>query len=261
MVSLRNVTLRLGNIDVLSNVSVDFPEGRSTVVVGPSGCGKSTLLKIAAGILIPDEGEVFWNDRPVNRVGRREMMEMRRTNGFVFQDAALWANKTLGENLTLPLRVHDPRMSQDRMDGIVARACRELGFDHPLGSRPAQLSIGEQKIVSFLRAVIGEPALLFVDEPTASVDHTVEDRMLAVIKRMKEKGTTMIVVTHSSKLASLVADHVVVMRSGVVLESGPTADVVRTRKPEVLEILSEILTQAATYDRDLLDLLGEQGQE
>jgi phospholipid/cholesterol/gamma-HCH transport system ATP-binding protein len=257
VVSLRGVTLRLGNLDVLQNVSVDFPAKRSTVVVGPSGCGKSTLLKVAAGILLPDEGEVLWNGRPLHRLGRREMMDLRRDTGFVFQDAALWANKSLAENLILPLKVHHPLLSAPETAAIVESSCRELGFDDPLSSRPAELSVGEQKIVSFLRAVVSDPSLLFVDDPTASVDHAVVDRMLAAIKRMKDAGVTLIVATHSSKLASLVADYVVVLKGGKLLEAGPTAEVVRSSRRDVLEILSEILAEAAVYDRDLLDLLGQ----
>jgi phospholipid/cholesterol/gamma-HCH transport system ATP-binding protein len=255
-VSLRHVTLRLGGLAVLEDVSVDFPAGRSTVVVGPSGCGKSTLLKVAAGIVLPDEGEVLWSGRSLQRLGNREMMELRGANGFVFQDAALWANKTVAENLALPLRVHKPGLSARESAALVDRALREVGYDDPLSSRPAQLSIGEQKVVSFARALVADPTLLFIDEPTASVDHEMVDRMLASIRRLKERGTTMVVVTHSSKLASLVADHVVVLKAGAVLEAGPTASVVRSSNREALAILSEILTEAAVYDSDLLDLLG-----
>jgi ABC-type lipoprotein export system ATPase subunit len=256
MVSLRNVTLRLGSQVVLHDISVEIPAGRSTVVVGPSGCGKSMLLKVAAGIIVPDEGEVLWNGRPLERMSRRELQELRRTNGFVFQDAALWENQTLAENLALPLRVHEPAPAPAEIERIMERLCGELGFRDPLSSRPAQLSIGEQKVVSFMRALVRSPTLLFVDDPTASVDHAAAARMLAVIKRYREAGTTLVVVTQSPQLASMVADHVVVLRGGELLIAGPTADVVRTRRPEVLEILSEILTEAATYDRDLLDLLG-----
>jgi len=196
-ISLRSVTVRLGSLDVLSDVSVDFPASSSTVVVGPSGSGKSTLLKVAAGIILPDEGEVLWDDRPFHRLPRRELAELRRLNGFAFQDAALWANKSLEENLALPLRVQMPRLSAQAIQDTLTRCCRELGFQDSLSSRPAQLSTGELKIVSFMRAVIGNPSLLFVDEPTASIDHEVADRMLGVIRRLKEAGTTLIVVTHS----------------------------------------------------------------
>jgi phospholipid/cholesterol/gamma-HCH transport system ATP-binding protein len=258
IVSLHNVTVRLGSLEVLRDVSVDFPAGRNTVVVGPSGCGKTTLLKIAAGILVPDEGEVLWGGRPLERLGRRELAERRSRHGFIFQDAALWANKTLAENLALPLQVGNPRVSPGEVSAAIVRACRELGFGDSLTSRPAQLSIGEQKIVSFVRGTIAEPSLLFIDEPTASVDHAIVDRMLAVIKRLKGAGSTMLVVTHDAKLASLVADSVVVLKGGVLLEAGATSEVIRTSRREVREILSEILAEAAVYDSDLLDLLGQQ---
>jgi phospholipid/cholesterol/gamma-HCH transport system ATP-binding protein len=257
IVSLRDVTVRLGELEVLKRVSVDFPAGRSTVVVGASGCGKSVLLKVAAGIIVPDEGEVAWSGRALQRMSSREIAALRGHNGFVFQDAALWANKSIAENLALPLRVQNPRIPADKLRSLLERACEELGFTDPLDSRPAQLSTGEQKLVSFMRATIGNPSLLFIDEPTASVDHAGADRMLAVIRRLKDAGSTMIVVTQSSKLASMVAESVVVLKDGSLLVAGPTAEVIRSSRRDVLEILSEILTEAAVYDSDLLDLLGQ----
>ena len=257
-VRIQGATKRFRDVLALKEVSLTVEQGEVVLIIGPSGSGKSTLLKVAAGILLPDEGEVLWDDRPLQRLGRRELLELRKRNGFVFQDAALWANKSLAENLSLPLQLHDPRLAPRDRSAVIERACRELGFDDPLSSRPAQLSTGEQKIVSFIRAVIGSPSLLFIDDPTASVDHAVVDRMLAVIKRLKDARCTMLVVTQSSKLASLVADHVVVLKAGALLEAGPTAQVVRSRNRDVLAIIAEILTEAAVYDSDLLDLLGQQ---
>ena len=123
--------------------------------------------------------------------------------------------------------------------------------------RPPQISTGERKVVAFLRAIIGEPRLLFLDEPTGSIDHSVAERMVRIIQELKEKGTTLVVVTHSSKLASLIADRVVVLKEGKLLAAGETRDVVRTHDASVREILAEILDEAATYDTDILDLLSE----
>ena len=121
--------------------------------------------------------------------------------------------------------------------------------------RPAQLSMGEQKIVSFLRALITEPSVLFLDEPTTSVDHASAEKMIAMIREFKTGGGSIVAVTHDAKLASLIADNLVLVKDGWILADGPFAKVVRSRDRDAVAILSEVLSQAATYDLDILELL------
>jgi energy-coupling factor transporter ATP-binding protein EcfA2 len=130
------------------------------------------------------------------------------------------------------------------------------GLESSEDLRPAQLSTGEAKIASFLRAVILEPALLFLDEPTPSIDHAALEKMMAMIREMKQRGCTIISVTHDAHLASMLANDLVVLKQGRVLAAADLSSVRRSRDPEVMEILSQVLSDAAAYDTDLLDLLG-----
>jgi phospholipid/cholesterol/gamma-HCH transport system ATP-binding protein len=256
LIELAGVMMRTEDYVILDGVSVSFPAGKSTVVMGPSGCGKSTLLKIAAGITVPDSGEVLVQGKALARFPKRRLQEFRAASCFMFQDAALWANKTIYENLALPLQVHRPELPasqvRERVHGLLAR----LGLDGSADHRPAQMSMGEAKAASFLRAVILEPSLLFLDEPTPSIDHELLEKMMDMIRELKDQGCTIIAVTHDAHLTSMIASHLVVLKEGRVLEAGDMDTVRRSRNREVMAILSRVLSEAATYDSDLLDLLG-----
>jgi phospholipid/cholesterol/gamma-HCH transport system ATP-binding protein len=256
LLELKNIVLASQDYVVLEGVSVSFAKGASSVIMGPSGCGKSTLLKVAAGICVPDSGEVLLEGRSLERLGAARLREWRRSSGFMFQDAALWANKTIFENLALPLQFHYPSMSPAAVRERVRASLARGGLEGSLELRPAQLSMGEAKIASFLRAVILEPDLLFLDEPTTSIDHAAQEKMMAMIREMKQRGCTIIGVTHDAHLASMLANDLVVLKEGRVLAAADLATLRRSRDREVAEILSQVLSEAAAYDTDLLDLLG-----
>jgi phospholipid/cholesterol/gamma-HCH transport system ATP-binding protein len=256
LLELKEVVLASQDYVVLDRASVRFARGASSVIMGPSGCGKSTLLKVAAGVLLPDSGEVLLEGRPLHRLSEARLLEWRRCTGFMFQDAALWANKTIFENLALPLQFHFPSLPAAEVRRRVRSSLERGGLESSEDLRPAQLSMGEAKIASFLRAVILEPALLFLDEPTPSIDHASLERMLAIIREMKQRGCTIISVTHDAHLTSMLANDLVVLKQGRVLAAADLSSLRRSRDPEVSAILSQVLSDAAAYDTDLLDLLG-----
>ncbi len=255
IVSMEQVRLTLGGFEALRGISLSFPEGKSTVIMGPSGSGKSTLLKVAAGLVPPDEGVVQFHGRDVFQMSERAVLAMRRHCGFVFQDGALWENKTLFENLALPLQVHFSHLPTAERSRKVARALERVGLEQAASERPAALSGGEKKIASFLRALITEPAVLFMDEPTLSIDHAMSEHIHQIIRDLKSRGTTVIAVTHDAQLTSTLADRLVVMDAGTVIADGDFDEVKRSRHARVRAILSEVLKDIASYDTDLLQLL------
>ena len=183
------------------------------------------------------------------------MLQFRRTSGFMFQDAALWENKTVFENLALPIQLHFPRRGSGEIENRIRELLRPMNLLDSLHLRPAALSEGERKIVSFLRAIVLEPAILFLDDPTPSIDYQLLEKMLQMIKALKERGCTIIAVTHDAHLTAMIANHLVVLKDGRVLEAAATADIRRSTNREVIEILSQVLSEAAAYDTDILDLL------
>jgi ABC-type transporter Mla maintaining outer membrane lipid asymmetry ATPase subunit MlaF len=260
MISLQDVSVHLGDREVLRGVDVLFPPGQSTVIMGPSGSGKSTLLKIAAGLIPPDAGKVFFRGRDMFLLSEAEMRELRKASGFVFQDGALWENKTLMENLALPLEVHYPELRPGEVRRRVVRALERGGLAESAHQRPAGLAGGEKKIASLLRALITEPSILFMDEPTLSIDHTMEEKVQRMISDLKARGCAIIAVTHDPRLTSTLADRLVIMDGGAVREAGDFDTVKRSRDPRTREILSEVLGEISSYDTDLLALLDADGE-
>jgi ABC-type transporter Mla maintaining outer membrane lipid asymmetry ATPase subunit MlaF len=260
-ITLRDVSLTLGDYEALRGITVAFPEGRSTVIMGPSGCGKSTLLKVAAGLIPPDAGKVLLRGQDIFLLSEKGIRELRKSNGFVFQDGALWENKTLFENLALPLEVHFPELPRTDIAKRVARALERVGLEESAGQRPAALSGGERKIASFLRALVTEPSLVFLDEPTLSIDFTMTEKISHMIHDLKARGSTIIAVTHDPQLTATLADRLVVMDAGKILVTGEFDEVKRTRDARARAILSQVLGEIASYDTDLLALLGRDPED
>lgn len=234
---LTNISLSLDETAVLKDISLDIPEGKTTIFMGPSGCGKSTLLKIASGLIIPDEGDIFLGDKELNEMTPYEMKQFRKSNGFVFQDAALWANKSIYQNLELPLRYHFPDITTKKINEKINYLCEEIGFHDELYMRPAQISAGEQKMISFVRALITDPSIIFMDEPTASVDPSTTQRMLKMIARQKQEGKTIIWVTHEPQIATTYGDTIVLLKNGCLVASGTRYELMEMDIPEVKHIL------------------------
>jgi ABC-type multidrug transport system ATPase subunit len=240
---------------ILDDVSVSFPRNECTVIMGATGSGKSTLLKLAAGLVVPDSGSTEILGVDPARASDREMEQLRAKNGFVFQDAALWQNLTLRQNLELPIRFHHPEISQQDVDHRLGRLTAEVQATRRLDLRPAQVSVGEQKIISFLRAIVNRPEVLFLDEPTSSIDNERVALILRVLKRLKEEGTTFIAVTHDAHLVSQIADRIVILEEGGVLATGTLGEVARSGNPRIERVLTDVLSETATYDGDILELL------
>ena len=257
LIELQSVTVHAKEYISLDEVSVAFPANRSTVIMGPSGSGKSMLLKVAAALIPPDNGRVLMHGKNLQRLGQKDLLEFRRSSGFMFQDAALWENKTIFENLALPIQLHYPRRSAEEIEKRVHELLNTMNLIDSLALRPASLSEGEQKIVSFLRAIVLDPQVLFLDEPTTSIDYQLVEKMLRMIKALDEKGCTIIAVTHDAHLTAMIANHLVVLKDGRVLEAAETAKIRQSTNREVIEIISQVLSEAATYDTDILDLLEE----
>ncbi len=254
-IQLENIEVMRDGEKVLHDIDLAIEREKTTVVMGPSGCGKSILLKIAALIFPPDGGTVYLNGRNMQRVPDKELIEFRKNNGFVFQDAALWANKTVFQNVSLPLEFHYPMLSQEEIKTKIERTLHEVGYRDSLYHRPAALSAGERQLISFARALIIGPSYLFMDSPTMSLDHENVGIIIQRIKSLKKENRTMIISTNNATITSLVADNIVVMKEGTVLMADTFDTVVRSRDPAVQMILSDVLSKTSTYDDDILDLL------
>ncbi|MDR0290550.1 MAG: ATP-binding cassette domain-containing protein [Treponema sp.] len=216
IIEMNNVCFSAQGHKLVNNVSFNFEEGMATALVGPSGGGKSTVLKLAAGLFPPDEGEVLFRGKDIARMGRQENLLFRREAAVVFQDSALWANQTLFQILELPLQVHFPSMSKDEREKRIESVVAEVGYKRELGIRPDQLSMGEQKLIAFARALICRPRLLFLDEWTESLDQNSSDRLVGMVKVLKADGVSIILVSHNMPIIRDLADIAVMILGGQI---------------------------------------------
>lgn len=253
--SVRGISVTADGEQILDELSIDFPAHACTVIMGPSGSGKSTLLKTAAGLQVPDNGEVSILGTNITSAHERDVERLRSRNGFVFQDDALWQNLSLRQNLTIPVTYNFPDVTPDEVAARIDLLLGELGATKNLDVRPANVSAGERKIISFARALVTGPELVFLDEPTTSVDGERTDLMIRKLRELKERRITLIAVTHNAKIASQLADYVVVLKAGRVLRFGSLKEISRSNEPEVERILTDVLSETATYDGDILELL------
>lgn len=220
IVELREVSALRGGFEALRGVSLSFPEGAATFIMGSAGSGKSVLLKTAAGIRLPSGGEVLYKGKSLARMSAREEAAFRKGSGFVFQDAALWANQSLFENLSLPARLHEGSWGKPEVERAVRRAAELVGYAEDLGVRPAELSSGERRLIGLARALVLDPPLVFMDDPMAELDEEAAERVLGILAALKERGRSLVVVSSSSECVSRFADRVVALKDGQALASG-----------------------------------------
>jgi phospholipid/cholesterol/gamma-HCH transport system ATP-binding protein len=220
IVELCDVRVSRGSYEILRGVSLAVAEGECLVLVGPAGSGKSVLLKVAAGIIVPDSGEVRFRGKPQAKMSKAEEGDFRRRIGFVFQDAALWSNQNLFDNLALPVRVHRHAATKREIEAAVFRAAEAVGYDVDLKLRPSELSSGERRLVGLARALVLDPEVLFVDEPTASLDEEAAERVLDVLEALKARGKCVVAVSSGSGFASRFADKLGYLRAGQILALG-----------------------------------------
>ncbi|MDR1587472.1 MAG: ATP-binding cassette domain-containing protein [Treponema sp.] len=216
LIRLNNVSFTGQNVRIIQKISLEIDEGKTTALVGASGCGKSTLLKLCAGLLLPTSGEVYYRGKSMSTMNRQQTMEFRRESAFVFQDSALWANQTLYQSLELPLKMHRPELSDEQRREHIQKVMSEVGYRRDLQIRPSALSMGEQKLIGFARAIMCSPTLLFLDEWTESLDDSAANRLVSLVKRRQVDNNTIVLISHNPGIIKSLAQIVIVIVGGYV---------------------------------------------
>jgi putative ABC transport system ATP-binding protein len=200
----------------LREVSLTVDLGEFVAVMGPSGCGKSTLLNLLAGFDRPTAGEVWCDGERIDAWSEARLARMRRRKvGFVFQFFNLMPTLTVGENVELPLRLVGRRRSTARL--VSGELLGELGLFDKRTTAPHLLSGGEQQRVALARAIANDPAVLLADEPTGNLDSAAARDVLGLLRRTRDRGQTLLVVTHDARVAAA-ADRVLSMRDGRLVD-------------------------------------------
>lgn len=250
MVDIRSVHKSFGPLDVLKGIDLQVRTGEVTVVLGPSGSGKSTLLRTINHLEKVDRGAISVDGALIgyrrsgdklHELPEREVLKQRTRIGFVFQNFNLFPHLTVLENV-IEAPVAALKRPREQAVATARRLLQRVGLADKADAYPRQLSGGQQQRVAIARALALEPKLLLFDEPTSALDPELVGEVLDVIKDLAHQGTTMIVVTHEIGFAREVADTVVFMDDGRIVEQGPPAEVLdRPRHERTRAFLSKVL--------------------
>ena len=220
ILKVNHLSKRFDGNGVLKDVSLSLDEGEVIVIVGPSGCGKSTLLRCINGLERPDGGEILLDGSRID--DGADLVQVRRQIGMVFQSYDLFPHMDVMGNLTLgPVQaLKRPRLE---VEAEAEKALERVGLADKAKALPRQLSGGQKQRVALVRAMLMHPRLLLLDEITAALDPEMVREVLNVVLDLARDGMTMLIVTHEMRFAEAVADRVVFLEGGVVLEEAPPA--------------------------------------
>lgn len=249
MVEIKHIKKSFGKLEVLKDVSLNVDDGQVVVILGPSGSGKTTLLRCLNFLEYADSGEITIGDSRVElqKAKKKQINSLRKKTGFVFQSYNLFANKTALGNVMEGL-VTARKIPKKEAEKIAAEALDWVGLSDRYNYYPSQLSGGQQQRVGIARAIALNPEVILFDEPTSALDPELVGEILDLIKKVAEKGITMIVVTHEISFAQDVADKVVFMDGGVIVEEGKPNDIfVHPKEERTRQFLSRFVSLEPMY--------------
>ncbi|MCB5238607.1 amino acid ABC transporter ATP-binding protein [Niallia circulans] len=226
MISVTNLKKRFGENIVLDGVDLHVNRGEVLAIIGPSGSGKSTLLRCLNLLEMPDEGIIHIGDTKVDvqKIGRKDIHQIRQETAMVFQNYNLFKNKTALQNVTESLIVAK-KMNKQEAEKLGKELLVKVGLEDKFHQYPATLSGGQQQRVGIARALAVKPYAILFDEPTSALDPEWVSEVLQVIKDIAQQNTTMVIVTHEMKFAEEVADRVIFMADGNIVEENEPREI------------------------------------
>lgn len=222
MIKVKGLKKKFNELTVLDGIDIVVERGQVLAIIGPSGSGKSTFLRCLNFLEQPDAGLIEIGEATLNAktYTNKEVQQLRQQTAMVFQNYNLFRNKTVLQNVTEALIV-TKKMPKEEAEAIGLALLTKVGLKEKAGNYPSTLSGGQQQRVSIARALAVNPHAILFDEPTSSLDPELVAEVLQVIKSIADQQTTMIIVTHEMDFAREVADHVIFMADGNIVEQGP----------------------------------------
>ena len=234
VIEIRDLVKRFGDLTVLNGINVKIPRGKITVIMGGSGCGKTTFLRHLIALHQPTSGEILVDGKNTVGLNEKDMNEVRRKFGMLFQGSALFNSMTVGENVAVPLKEHTD-LSREIIRIIVRVKLELVGLTGFEDFMPHQISGGMKKRVALARAIALDPKIVFYDEPGAGLDPITASMIDRLILDLSKKlNITSVVVSHEMKSAFRIADQIIVLHKGKVLQVG-TADEIKNSKDSYVQ--------------------------
>lgn len=239
VLEMQNIRKSFGDVSVLRDISLTVKKGEVVAIIGPSGSGKSTLLRCATTLEKIDGGTIAICGRALASnvngkeifAGKKDLVEIRSMFGLVFQNFHLFPHFSVRRNITESL-IHVRKVPKAEANAVADRLLAKMGLSEKADAYPCQLSGGQQQRVSIARALAINPQILFFDEPTSALDPELTGEILKVIRELAEEKMTMVIVTHEMNFAREVADRVIFMADGVIVEEGPAFDLINNPREE-----------------------------
>ncbi len=243
LLRLENIHKNFGDLEVLKGIDLTLEKGKKVAVIGPSGCGKSTLLRCINYMEIPSsghvymEGELFGERKIENTFGKlssKELAKQRSQIGMVFQSFNLWPHLTAINNVALGPTVVNQMPKNDAYE-LAKSMIEKVHLTPKINEYPERLSGGQQQRVAIARALAQQPKLMLFDEPTSALDPELIGEVLNVIQELASEGRSMVLVTHEINFARELADHIIFLHDGIIIEEGPPSEVIDNPKNERLK--------------------------
>ena len=235
LLKVENLYKSFGDIEVLHNINFEINKGDIVVIIGPSGSGKSTFLRCLNFLEKPTNGKILLNEKEM-----KDNLELHKKIGMVFQSFNLFSNLTVLENITLaPIKTK--QLSEKEAQNEAMKLLRMIGLEDKKDVYPDNLSEGQKQRVAIIRSLIMNPEIMLFDEPTSALDPEMIEEVLTLMKEVAQKGMTMVIVTHELDFANDIANKVVFMDEGKIVETGTPTEIFKNPKTERLkEFLSKI---------------------
>lgn len=238
IIEVKDLHKSFGSFVVHRGINLVIPKSAITVIVGPSGTGKSVLLKQLMGLLKPDRGEIIVEGVDITKIDKRQLVDIRKKFGMLFQNGALFDSMTVYENVAFPLREHT-KYKESKIKEIVFEKLRLVGLKDVENKMPAELSGGMRKRVGLARAIALEPDIILYDEPTTGLDPIMRDVVDNLIyDTQKELKITSVVISHDIDSVFKIADYVAMIYNGIIVFSGPLHEFKESDDPYVRQFLT-----------------------
>ncbi len=256
ILKVQNISYEINNTKIVDDISFELPKQEAIVIIGSSGSGKTTLLKLCSGIHLPTAGNILIEDMDINKMDKKTRMSIMLNDiGYIFQDSALISNLNVFDNIALPLRYHNVYKKENQIKAKVEEILEDYNLISLQKRMPASLSLGQAKLVSFARVYVTEPKIIFMDEPTSSIDVEAENKVLEAIRMYLILGGTVVCVTHDMYFANALASQFAVMHDGKMLASGSPSEIKNSNIPTVKRIMKSVTRGEPDLANELLKLM------